>query len=292
MAKRDYEKLEIAEFGHHLLDTNDLDPVYVALRDLMQQNVWTEAQVKRFLVAYWCFYDCGVASYLSEWVEGAYWERMWHAAKNETTAPTGGRWSRGKERRHFRGEQAKNAMYELKGRYATAGDMVDFVAGGWNPSTVEEVFNRVQQHRGFGPWISFKIADMLETVFELPVDFTEGVIFMFKDPAKAADMVWDRYYADESLNVTTVRDRRSRVVADLVEEYGDRNAPPGHSRPIGIQEVETILCKWKSHQRGHYPLNNDLVEIREALQPWLEHSESAAAFLNAMPIPKENNNDE
>ena len=56
-----------------------------------------------------------------------------------------------------------------------------------------------------------------------------------------------------------------------------------YERPVGLQEVETILCKWKSHMNGHYPLNNDIMEIRHGLKDWLPVSALARAFYDAMP---------
>jgi hypothetical protein len=75
------------------------------------------------------------------------------------------------------------------------------------------------------------------------------------------------------------------VMAFLRARLGHMGAPPTMDRNIGLQELETILCKWKSHQNGHYPLDNDLVEIRHGAEPWLEHSELAREFLHWMPAP-------
>jgi hypothetical protein len=51
----------------------------------------------------------------------------------------------------------------------------------------------------------------------------------------------------------------------LIKELGDLRAPPRYERPINIQEVETILCKWKSHLSGHYELGKDIIEVRHGL---------------------------
>lgn len=52
---------------------------------------------------------------------------------------------------------------------------------------------------------------------------------------------------------------------------------------MNIQEVETVLCKWKSHMNGHYPLWNDIREINGGLEPWAGRCSAARAFLNHMP---------
>ena len=107
---------------------------------------------------------------------------------------------------------------------------------------------------------------------------------MFKDPAKAATMLFRAKmklppeavlkYEKEAIHV---------VVKYLTEQFADLEAPPYYDRPIGLQEVETVLCKWKSHLNGHYPLYNDIDDINEGLEPWRAISETADKFANAMP---------
>src|ERR1700750_3037416 len=101
-----YPRLDIAEFGHHLFETGDLDPIYVALNRLN----WSQPKLDRWLVAYWCFYHAGFACYAAEHKGIAYWQVLAKAAENEPTCPVGVRWPRGTERRHFRGQLALEAV--------------------------------------------------------------------------------------------------------------------------------------------------------------------------------------
>jgi hypothetical protein len=77
-----------------------------------------------------------------------------------------------------------------------------------------------------------------------------------------------------------------QVVDYLIEYFAKNTAPPLHDRPVGLQEVETILCKWKSHQNGHYPLNNDIDEIRAGVKSWIPISDTAQQFRRDMPDGK------
>jgi hypothetical protein len=52
----------------------------------------------------------------------------------------------------------------------------------------------------------------------------------------------------------------------LRQHLGKYKAPPRFERAINIQEIETILCKWKSHMNGHYKVGKDTHEIHEALK--------------------------
>lgn len=282
MAGRNYKRLDIYEFGAHLLETGDLDPVYIAL-DKME---WQDAdQQARWLIAYWCFYHCGAASYISEASGKDFWQRMSIAAKNEAAAPDGGRWPRGSERRHFRGEAAVKAVTKLWGRFMdNPHELVEGIASGEGPLPYATVAGRAAELPLFGPWISFKVADMLDRLGIAPVDFDQAAVFMFKDPVKSALMLWREH---QKLPETAKPKDEAAVINMVVDHLNDHfkgfTAPPRHERPVGLQEIETILCKWKSHRNGHYPLFNDIDEIRHGLSGWSECSETARGMLHAMP---------
>lgn len=292
MAKRTYDRLSVEDFGRHLLDVNELDPIYVALwRCLKMEDGYSWSQAARWMVAYWCYYNAGVASYMAGFEGDEFWEYMLHAAHNSNLAPSpvarpghhNGDWPRGHERRHFRGKQAVTGICELIKRYGSRPeDMVTAMTEG--DMDYESVARRARQHRGFGPWISFKIADMVDRVLEQRVDFTQAQVFMFTDPVKAALMLWRlRAGVPETAQPRDQQGAITQVVEYLTEHFSGYTAPPAHDRPVGLQEVETILCKWKSHMNGHYPLWNDTDEINASLREWSSVAPLASPFLVNMP---------
>lgn len=297
MAARDYERLAIEPFGRHLIQTGDLDPVYIALTRVD----WDQDQIARWLVAYWCLYHCGSACYLSEQTGKRFWQLLISAARNDCDdssvnsrrPPVGERWPRGHERRHFRGVAGNNAACDLADRYGEHPEQMvrhmysDAVQGpdGARPIVPFHLVSaRAQEHILFGPWIAFKIGDMLDRVLGIKVSFEEAHIFMFKDPVKAAIMLWREKHSlpegarpkDAASQAIVIR----QVVEYLEEEFYDLLAPPLDDRSIGLQEVETVLCKWKSHMNGHYPLYNDIDEIRSGLEGW---GDAALEFEAVMP---------
>jgi hypothetical protein len=284
--ERDYERLPIEEFGRRLLETNDLDPIYVALCGLLKGAKDKDRDwVKRWLVAYWCYYHAGVACHMADRKASAFWDIMMTAAENQVQTPVGGRWPRGHERRHFRGEQGTDAIAELAMKYSQPEKLVDYVMGTGGHFT--DVAQRVKEHRGFGPWMAFKVADMAERVFKISVDFSESHVFMFTDPTKAALMLWRK--RKKLPDTARPKDKKTEgeiihgVVEYLLMTFRGWKAPPDDHRPLGLQEIETILCKWKSHMNGHYPIYNDIDEIREGLAPWAGKCASAKRFLQLMP---------
>lgn len=285
MAGRKYNRLAIEFFGRQLITSGDLDPVYIALFNMQQREDMNQDQLCRWLVAYWCFYHCGFASYASQYPGDDFWSVMFKAALNEEPSPLGGRWPRSSERRHARGQQGFNMVHNLKHRYGKHPErMVKNLYNDQNstvPIPYTTIADRVSTHTLFGPWISFKVCDMIDRVLGINVDFTEAAVFMFKDPVKAALMVW-RKKQDLPDNAEP-RDSQAAihmVVEYLSETFKDLSAPPLSDRPIGLQEIETVLCKWKSHMNGHYPLLNDIDEIREGLVGW---GKTAEQFGDAMP---------
>lgn len=298
MASRNYKRLNPIAFGHTTISSGDIDPVYIALTSMGL----SQEQLGRWLMAYWCYYHCGFASYASEFEGDAFWAVLFEAAQNTTPAPDGGRWPRGSERRHFRGQQALNALTDLKAAYGNAPERMALVCAALDQYTPEEnrpfeaVSRAAKGHRGFGPWIAFKVADMVDRVLGIPVNFNDAAVFMFDDPVKGARLVakWialgepDEVDADELLADLKFPASKAEIeacieaaVSRLYDYLGHLDAPPCYSRKINLQEIETVLCKWKSHLRGHYPLNNDIDEIVHGLADcW---GQTAIKFREHMP---------
>lgn len=275
-------KVEI--FGRKLITSGDLDPIYVGLHNLFPNKFNASAHegntLARWLVAYWCYYHAGFACYAAEQTEHGFWKVLETAAENVDPVPgLGVRWPRGSERRHFRGLQATSAVAELRERYFLAGGairMIQYLADDRHNGklTIGMIFTRVKRHRGFGDWISFKAADMLDRCAGYPVEFDNACVFMFTDPVKGAHLALKQW---GQIDVATP-ERCGNVVKRLEEEFADLKAPPSFDRPINVQEIETVLCKWKSYLNGHYPLGKDTREIAHGLTEWSKISPLAKRF--------------
>ena len=270
MTRRDYTRLDIEDFGDHLIRSGDLDPVYIFLEDMMSGGQITGDQLARWLVAYWCFYHCGMACHASEHHGADFWRVMLTAAHNSLPAPTGERWPRGHERRHARGQAAIKMINGLRAMYGDepekmVHDLLRITVGGVH---FAEVSKAVRLHILFGPWIAFKIGDMLERIYGAPINFENADVFMFKDPVRATEMLWrTKYNLPSCARPRHPANVIKETVFYLTERFSDLKAPPKHDRPVALQEIETVLCKWKSHMNGHYPLLNDLNEIHDGLVP-------------------------
>lgn len=231
-------------FGRELVITEDLDPVYVMLENA---QLWMDPiLLRQWLMAYWCFYDCGTASRIAE--SNDFWKECWRAYAEK--------WPRGTERRHFRGSQCAAALTEL----SDLGKPETIVENLANCKTFQEVSEKVQQLRGFGPWISWKIGDMLERVLLKPIDFSGTSLMMYSEPIAGAALIMGK---KEDAKVTELE--MSDVLMMMSEEFKDLKAPPSRDRFLNVQEYETILCKYKSHVHGHYPILHDCGQIARSL---------------------------
>lgn len=271
--------MTIEDFGANLLKTGDLDPVYNALFNAQLPA----PTLDRVCVAYWCFYHLGAAAYIAEKgkTPGDFKLLMTQAAANverPKIRPEGERWPRAAERRHFRGEQAVRAVGELVYKYKTATHMMNGLVNAGPNMTYASVTRAAESHRGFGQWIGWKIADMAERVLGFPVDFSDASLGIYKDPRQGAALA---YYLREDTAGHMVDNYRGEpwkypigdadmktTVDYYVKHFRRFKAPPHGDRPVNVQEVETIFCKYKSHYKGHYPLGKDIREVGHGLEGW------------------------
>jgi len=269
--------MDIREFGTQLIRTQDLDPVYSGL----YRAKLPEPQLARALIAYWCFYHLGVAAYLSEYEGSDFWDFMTTAARNDDPdmAPkvilgmnagnTHDRWPRSTERRHFRGVKCVQTIDFLRR------EKPEYWARSLTGATTEnEVMRAVCTWPLFGPWIAFKVADMMERVYGQPLKFDPNIGLMYDSPRKALDLL----AADKEF--IAVDKTPEGLYRDLLMFFHPHKAPPANDRWCNAQEVETILCKWGSMKTGHYHVGKDIIEVRHALGRW---GETAQQILRVMP---------
>ena len=242
----DSQKLDCFTFGRQLIVKGDLDPVYI----LLWEADINGGLLKRWLLAYFCFYHLGTSSWIADSPNAThYWRRMRTAAASKD-------YPRGRERRHFRGENARKSveclceqgvakLFDDLGRCQTCEDVITLVRRSWV---------------GFGPWIGFKIADMLERLNVASLRFSEDEVFLFDSPREGAARLNVAMQAGISQE-----EEPSWAIRTVLDELGLHRAPPRYERKLGVQEAETVLCKWKSYLGGHYRVGEDIEACRKAL---------------------------
>lgn len=264
MAKQ--ERLSVFDFGKQLVETNDLDPVYVMLWE-SKLPYWKLCDV---LIAYFCFYHWKTVCWIveqgstvevgggfnSKKADETYWTALYRAASTSE-------FPRGTERRHYRGQQAIKSANYLRNRALPCCYLIDELFEGPEEEviTLDCVMQRVQKWVGFGSWIAFKVADVLERLGITAIQFSPIDVFkMYEAPRKGAELMHTK------LGQGPVDNVYRWSYNQLIRRLGALKAPPRYERRLNIQEIETILCKWKSHMNGHYPLGKDVKELQHSLQ--------------------------
>lgn len=277
MLSRNYPRIGVVDFGRRLIESADLDPIYVGL----QQVSLPQRQLARWLTAYWLFYSAGFASYASEQKGEAFWRTLLDAAHNTKPTPFYERWPRGSERRHFRGAVAVEAVTRLKRRFADAPEgFLEALKDG--PADMASVQKRVQEYYLFGGWIAFKVADMLDAVCDYPVDQSDLECFLYDTPRKSIIDNWQS--GAIPLKAKTTEDALIEAFHWLQKQLAGVKVPhkPLLKEPDWFA-LETVWCKHKSHMNGHYPLGKDILEISAGTLPWMRCSETAKRFHAALP---------
>jgi hypothetical protein len=129
-------------------------------------------------------------------------------------------------------------------------------------TTLAEVTKRVKTWYGFGDWIAFKVADMLERLEIATIEFEVDRVFLFDSPRKGAKILWN------SINGNSPHPKPvdlANWASDFIVGNLSWYAPPRYERIINVQEAETILCKWKSYLGGHYKVGEDVESLQKAL---------------------------
>jgi hypothetical protein len=276
--------LSVHDFGRQLIATKDLDPIYVML-NAAELDWDTRA---RFCLAYWMFYHAGVAAACAE-KDKDFWGQVWTAQDLK--------WPRGTERRHFKGNASMNAIADLQACFPEPEKAVAWIAGQDQPEGPEpqpipflHVRELVLQWHGFGPWIAFKVADMVDAVLDVEVDFKGAESYFFDDPMKGGAWVtmlgmgmhFDPFTFNARYDQASPAVKLAHLklaLNYLAEDLGTLPCPHNPTRTLRLQEYETILCKYKSHLNGRYEPGKDTKEIIHALEGWGDLADHLKATL-------------
>jgi hypothetical protein len=90
------------------------------------------------------------------------------------------------------------------------------------------------------------------------IDSTDCHTLFFGEPQKGAEL------AAQALGLKSPLD----AILHVQKALSGLAAPPDHKRKPNLQEVETVMCKWKAHLNGHYEIGKDTQEIAHALKSY------------------------
>jgi hypothetical protein len=213
-------------FADKMFMLEDSDPVYLALA----RSKLAYSHKLRFVLAWCAFYDAGIAASASEYTGKAFYNYL------REVYPTARRAS---ERRHFRGKAGLNALASWEKRYPNPADMIEACFA----PTYMGVRKNMQNMTLMGDYFYWKLADVQDTVFGEPVDFTGCERYMPKVPKQGAEIIGGLLRKGQALD---------EVMAEIVAHISKMRSALAPHRPLLLQEAETVCCVFKQHVHGKY----------------------------------------
>jgi hypothetical protein len=248
---------ELVEFMLHMHSSRDLDPLYPVLRKL--QNNFNREQGLWFSFLYVAWYNLP-----SAW-----------AAFNMSTYPTellplwlDPKWPTGTERRANRGgkvaEHIQDYMLKIAGsrsqyRWYTKDLVLDDLDQATKEINWYTLNERIQSLFMNGRWAGYKHCEVLAKVNGIPVLAPHMGHANSSGPRQGLAMIYDcSELTGNDPGTIAVLDEMS---ADLTFQLDQ--ALPGLN--LEIEDVETILCNWKSLMKGKYYVGHDIDELQEQI---------------------------
>lgn len=220
-------------FADTLFNLEDADPGYM----LLNRAVLPHAQKLRYVLAWCTFYNPGVAAVASQYQGAQFYEYL------RSMYPTA---KRASERRHFRGQAGLKALAQWQDLYPKPEKMIEAC---YDPFYTG-VRRNMQHMAQMGDYFFWKLADIWDTVFGEPVDFTDCEKYMPKVPKQGAELVHNQEWPDrvwhEWPSVSLIR-----TMAYITKHIGHMEHPT-NARRLKLQEAETVCCVFKQHMHGDY----------------------------------------
>lgn len=219
------------KFASALFNLEEADPGYM----LLKRAELPYEQKLRYVLAWCTYYNPGIAAIASQYQGKKFYEYL------HSVYPVAHRAS---ERRHFRGQAGYKALQQWQVLYPKPEDMIEQCYG----TTYKDVRNQMKHMAQMGDYFYWKLADIWDTVFDMPVDFTGCEKYMPKVPKQGAELIWDLdpCFQDEGqFDLVYCMEEVTDYVASV--KY-----PVKGGRKLALQEAETVCCVFKQHVHGDY----------------------------------------
>lgn len=229
--------LTFKEFSKAIIETGDIDPDYILIREKCEELNWDKRQMFKWILHKLVIYD----SY-SE-LEVILKKRKINEVKYGT--------ERRKSKRF-----AQDYLNNIN--RAFIGTDIDkfFSAKG------SIVFNRIKTIKGFGSWAAWKFMDLMSCCYGIDVDF-DSIDFReaYTFPLKGLLMINDYPEDVKLLKDTKLYNKLITNTYDMLEGFEELRSPHNNNRGLRINEVETLLCKYHSYRHNKYKVGQDIEHL-------------------------------
>jgi hypothetical protein len=245
-------------FADIMFGTEDADPGYM----LLARAKMPHDQKLRYVLAWCAFYNPGLAAKACDYKGAdfyAYLNKVYPTAK------------RASERRHFRGAAGLKALAQWQDLYPKPEKMVEACFA----DSYMGVRKNMQHMAQMGDYFYWKLADIQDTVFGMPVDFTGCEQYMPKVPKQGAEIIdeMESYGLDFDLE---------DVMETITHHVSKMKHPFAPHRPLALQEAETVCCVFKQHVVGDYKFGFRSAKAATRLQGMLSETKTAKVLLDGL----------
>ncbi len=262
---------DYAKFHTLALLTRDVDPVYPVLKRFLElQDVDPGSDDGLWLsVAHLTWYDMGSAL------------RAWSSVALAAEAP-GVRLRCATERRGNRDDnQLKANLASWREAAEASGSLGAFLTDGLPEEPVErwrDVVRRIQLVHGNGRWASYKLAEILNKVNGVELEFGDMGHANSSGPRQGLALLVADLPAGDSAKDVRALDEISEVFVAGLRQRG---------LPAPIEEVETTLCDFHALFGGRYYVGNDIDQMQGQLldQPMSFTDDAFQARYDRLPHP-------
>jgi hypothetical protein len=225
------------KFARAMFMLEDADPGYM----LLKRAKLPYATKLRYVLAWCTFYNPGIAAVACQYQGEDFYQFLRNVYPDA---------KRASERRHFRGRAGLLALNQWQREYPKPEEMIEECYA----PTYLGVRQNMKPMAQMGDYFYWKLADIWDTVFDNPVDFTGCERYMPKVPKQGADII---YGMEQSIVVGHAFSQEQwlvPVMAEITQHVEKIDYPVKGGRKLALQEAETVCCVFKQHVHGDYRL--------------------------------------
>ena len=252
------------EFSFKHIALGDLDPIYTMVRNARM----TESKKKRFIFSHLMVYDLKSSIALAdESNDELFYDKVLNCFQSDKV---------GKDRKDVASRETniKSRTFGTqipKMRLKSPEAWVDFAYEETNRSKNWGLSLQASKEvPTFGEYFGFKLADMIETVFDIDgykVAWTEDFVKSLPRGALTGyEMVLTGSKSkfrskDEIRNCPTME----KFYKDQLEFFSNVRCPQQPNRSIGVQEVETLLCDYRKVTKGTLQYGDKVLKLKQGI---------------------------
>ncbi len=230
--------LSFVRFSKILLETGDIDPDYIFLREKSAEVGWGHQEIFEWILHKIVIYDS-----VSEF----------QVLTGQSTLSS---CKYGTERRKHK---ARAAEYLTAIRQRFLGLNIERFFGRHG----QLVFNDIVKIRGCGPWAAWNMMDLVSCCYGMDVDFdTIDFRNTYRAPLMGLLMVGGYPEDIRLLKQRKIYHECMNRVLDMSADINPSTTPHNQDRGININEIETLLCKYHSYAHGHYSVGSDIKHLK------------------------------